>query len=431
MRGFQSTTDASGTAGGGHTGDQRFFMKFGEGECAPDRSSNWREFSAGLEGLRKFALSLGWKDQRVLWRTDNTTSMSICNRQGTMATESRGINTQLSGFCRARTLEVGEAHISGVLNGLADRLSRHSWAFEAGDRQIVEKASRYAQHLSGVAFTLDGGADIVGSNSYLARYRSAADSFLDHSVEGEHVYANPDFGLILEYILHFLEGQRRAPDSTSGTFVLPVWMWAPFWKHLRGAKVLAYIPEGEHLFTSPEWRLREAGDKPLARAPDRGATRWGVVLIHFPPSVDCRYRRAAGARTGDGSGVDDAGGEQLHRQRGLPTLRGDAHGDEILLRGLQPTSVRDMRRWWASSRVPLGEVHEVQVDGAPGGRLHAHGGAVDAAVGAAGEHPPDGVDGGSGGDVRGHAQGLGGVGRVRGGTADSDAAIDTDRSYTG
>jgi hypothetical protein len=92
-----------------------------------------------------------------------------------------------------------------------------------------------------------------------------------------------------------------------------------------------------------------------------------LVLIHFPPSVDCKYRRAAGARTGDGSGVDDAGGEQLHRQRGLPTLRGDAHGDEILLRGLQPTSVRDMRRWWASSRVPLGEVHEVQVDGAPGG----------------------------------------------------------------
>ena len=102
----------------------------------------------------------------MLWRTDNTTSMSICNRQGTMATELRGISAQLSGFCRARTLEVGAAHISGVLNGLADRLSRHSWAFEAGDWQIVEEAFRYAQHLSGVAFTLDGGADIVGSNSY-------------------------------------------------------------------------------------------------------------------------------------------------------------------------------------------------------------------------------------------------------------------------
>jgi hypothetical protein len=65
-----------------------------------------------------------------------------------------------------------------------------------------------------------------------------ADSFLDHSVEGEHVYANPDFELILKYIVHFLEGQRKAPERTSGTFVLPVWMWATFWRLLRGAKVL-------------------------------------------------------------------------------------------------------------------------------------------------------------------------------------------------
>ena len=181
-----------------------------------------------MKGLRKFALSLGWKDQRVLWRTDNTTSMSICNRQGTMATELREISTRLSSFCRVRKLEVGAAHISGVLNGLADRLSRHSWEFESGDWQIVEEAFQYAQHLAGVAFSLDGGADIVGSNSYLARFRSVADSFLDHSVEGEHVYANPDFELILEYIVHFLEGQRKAPERTSGTFVLPVWMWATF-----------------------------------------------------------------------------------------------------------------------------------------------------------------------------------------------------------
>ena len=57
------TTAASGTAGGGHTGDQRFFMKFLEGECAPDRSSNRREFRAGLEGLKKFAESFGWQDK--------------------------------------------------------------------------------------------------------------------------------------------------------------------------------------------------------------------------------------------------------------------------------------------------------------------------------------------------------------------------------
>ena len=54
--------------------------------------------------------------------------------------------------------------------------------------------------MAGVAFSLDGGADIVGSNSYLARFRSVTDSFLDHSLEGEHVHANPDFELILNLI---------------------------------------------------------------------------------------------------------------------------------------------------------------------------------------------------------------------------------------
>jgi hypothetical protein len=318
-------------------------MKFLEGECAPDRSSNWREFRAGLQGLKKFAESLGWQDQRVLWRTDNTTSMSICNRQGTMAAELREISTQLSSFYRVRGIEVGAAHIAGVLNGLADRLSRHLWVFESGDWQIVEEAFQYAQHLAGVAFSLDGGADIVGSNSYLARFRSVADSFLDHSVEGKHVYADPDFELILKCILHFLEGQRKAPERTSGTFVLPVWMWTTFWKLLRGAKVLAYIPLGEHLFTGPEWRTGGVGAKPQGRVA-RGATRWGVVLIHFPPSVDCRYRGEVAACHRECSQVDEAGGQQPQRQRDLPTLRGDAHEDDLLLRGMRPTHVRYMER---------------------------------------------------------------------------------------
>jgi hypothetical protein len=75
-------------------------------------------------------------------------------------------------------------------------------------RSWRRRSSTLSTWEAGVAFSLDGGADIVGSNSYLARFRSVADSFLDHSVEGEHVYTNPDFELILKYIVHFLEGQR-------------------------------------------------------------------------------------------------------------------------------------------------------------------------------------------------------------------------------
>jgi hypothetical protein len=115
---------------------------------------------------------------------------------------------------------------------------------------------------------------------------------LDHSVEGEHVYANPDFELILKNIAHFLEGQRKAPERTLGTILLPVWMWATFWKLLQGAKVLAYIPPGEHLFTSLEWRTGGVGAKPQGRAA-RGATRWSGV---DPFSAILRWTTGIGAR---------------------------------------------------------------------------------------------------------------------------------------
>ena len=90
------------------------------------------------------------------------------------------------------------------------------------------------------------------------------------------------------------------------------------------------------------------GPKPQQGRAARGATRSGVVLIHFPPSVDCRYWGEVAARHRECSQVDEAGGQQPLRQRDLPTLRGDAHENELLLRGMRPTHVRDMERWWAS-----------------------------------------------------------------------------------
>jgi hypothetical protein len=137
---------------------------------------------------------------------------------------------------------------AGVSRGWAD--SKNTAVFMDDGHGVQPEALSEAQAIS-LRRLWPGKREGVGSNSYLARFRSVADSFLDNSVEGEHVYANPDFELILKYIVHFLEGQRKAPERTSETFVLPVWMWATFWKLLRGAKVLAYIPLGEHLFTSP------------------------------------------------------------------------------------------------------------------------------------------------------------------------------------
>ena len=56
---------------------------------------------------------------------------------------------------------------------------------------------------------------------------------------------------------------------------------------LRGARLLLLVERGEDLFTSPEWRAQRAGARPEGRA-FRGPTRWPVVVVHFPRSLDCR-----------------------------------------------------------------------------------------------------------------------------------------------
>ena len=113
-------------------------------------------------------------------------------------------------------------------------------------------------HLLGFKCSLDGAADIVGSNSYLPVYCSVVESFFDRSVEGEDVFANCDYDLMKEYLEHFLLGWHRSPHNISGTFVCPVWMWKVFWKLLRGAVLLLYLA---------------AGKRPLGRA-ERGPTKW-------------------------------------------------------------------------------------------------------------------------------------------------------------
>ena len=41
---------------------------------------------------------------------------------------------------------------------------------------------------------------------------------------------------------HFLAAYRAAPATTSGIFVLPVWLQASWWRLLRGSRVPAVNP---------------------------------------------------------------------------------------------------------------------------------------------------------------------------------------------
>ena len=186
-------------------------------------------------------------------------------------------------------------------------------------------------------------------------YCSVVESFFDRSVEGKDVFANCDYDLMKEYLEHFLLGWHRSPHNTSGMFVCPVWMWKVFWKLLRGAVLLLYLAEGEFLFTSPEWRSVVAGKRPLGRA-ERGPTRWPLVVVHFPRSMD-RRTRGGGERVQEGATANDKAGHFS----GLPRLRGEPDSDAALLRSLSPTPLRAMLGWWAQRGLRVDVLQRVHV----------------------------------------------------------------------
>ena len=135
----------------------------------------------------------------------------------------------------------------------------------------------------------------------------------------------------------------------------PVWMLSVFWKLLRGAVLLLYLVEGEVLFTSPEWCSVLAGKRSVGRA-ERGPTKWPVVVVHFPRSIDCRTR-GGGERVREGATADDKAGSF----RGLPRLRGEPSSDAALLRSLSPTPVRAMLGWWAQRGLRADVLQRVHV----------------------------------------------------------------------
>ena len=128
----------------------------------------------------------------MLWRTDNTTSRSIVNKQGTMSGELAPISRELNDLCRERRLDLAAMHIPGVDNVLADKLSRHAWSYDNSDWRLDEPIFWFIMEQLGFVCSLDGGADIVGSNSYLPEFCSLIESFFDRDLVGEDLYTNCD-----------------------------------------------------------------------------------------------------------------------------------------------------------------------------------------------------------------------------------------------
>ena len=327
-------TDAAGTAGGGHRHNDRFVKGYAANLCAPNTSSNYREFDTGVEGMLRYQAQEGWEDQRVLWLTDNTTSMSIVNREGTMSPNLEELSRRLQAHLRAHQNNLKAKHLRGEWNDLADALSRYQWTRSSADWMILRQAFLAAQQLAGIEFTLDGAADPVGLNAQLPRYCSPVDSFFDRDLRGEHIFANPDFALISDYVLHFKSEQQRSPYNTSLTLVLPIWLTATWWRLLKGAHILSVYPEGARLFTSPEWRTQTPGSPPSTRV-SRGPTKWPTMIVRYPPRLPCR---SAGSPC---SSVRDrpAAAAASRASGAVRVLRGEPATDSALLRAVRQTSL--------------------------------------------------------------------------------------------
>ena len=340
------TGDACGDACGGWFGHRRMAHFFTPPECAPVRSSNYRELKTVLLMLEEWGDLLS--DSRVLVRTDNTTTVS-CVARGFHPDPHLGrVSAAIYAFCHDHGIQLAARHIPGLRNGLADRLSRQLDVYrrrDEGDWMFRHDEFGSLQRLSGRVFDVDACADPVGRNAHCPQYWSVVDSMLDHSWRGLHVWCNPDWRLIGAALRHFHDESGRAPTTTSAVFLLPAWPSAPWWRLLRDSQLLAFYPAGSELFTAPDHRLSVTD---LLSRPRScfGGTKWGTIAVvlgsrhtGIGPTDTSPGGRRGYCRLGDG-GCDGAP-HPVALQHTI--LSGDTAADAELLRRVRPCTLPGLR----------------------------------------------------------------------------------------
>lgn len=319
-----ATYDASGTAGGAWFRNLRWFWPFPAEECAPHQSSNFRELATGVKTAAVIAPILaGEGHKRALLRSDNSTAVAVINKKNTRSDNLEPLLAELLEIEKKYDVLFAARHIAGVLNGLGDGLSRWVPRHDSGDWRLrLDEFSRISDLAGG--FDVDAAADPVGLNAHCDVFYSHVDPACAHDWAGKRIYANPDFGLIEEYITHAKKCYTMDPFNSSVTLVLPVWTDRPWWRKLKGFQVLAHYAAGSELFTSPPSGV-DCGAAPAARV-NRGPSRWGVIIVHLPSA-----RRSLGHRGVGGQGHGAGDPRQREPSGVLPALCGHSTQDVRLL----------------------------------------------------------------------------------------------------
>ena len=315
--------------------DDRAIHQFPLAETHPNESSNYRELSCFKHGLLRWGHL--WRGQRVLGRSDNSTSVTVIRKQGTSSPRLVRLSQEIQRIARDMGIELGATFIAGKLNILADRLSRYERRYEVGDWMFdPSEFARFDAVLG--PHTVDAQCNPVGGNAQLPRYYSEADSCYDRSFAHESVWANPDFAQLEKFLLKFRDDYHSSPYDTSLTLVCPAWAERRFWRLLKGGRLVAKYPAGSVIFSSPDWAALRQEDGRMSMENlriARGPTLWDTLVIHFP--------RARGRCPGLAAADPQQAAADASRRdfiAALPTLSGHKHIDLLLLSEVPPEAMR-------------------------------------------------------------------------------------------
>jgi hypothetical protein len=203
-----------------------------------------------------------WTGKRVLVMTDSDVTRSVVARQGSRAGDLNALYKQIAEECTRWGVDLAARHIAGVENVEPDDISRFlrpidksDWRFRRDEYEAVERL--VGRH------EVDACAIVLGLNAQAEEFWHERRRAEEQDWRGRHVWCNGDYADLGPALRRFWECQRA--DATGGaTFVVPFWPTAPWWRWLKGFKLLRWYPEGTPLFQRPDWARLELDHKLVA-----------------------------------------------------------------------------------------------------------------------------------------------------------------------
>ena len=323
--------DASGFQGGAMWGTERVGHLFGERDRAPFRSANWRELYMPLVALRKWGDR--WRGRRVLVVTDSDVTRSVIARQGSRAVDLNDLYKEIALECARWEVDLAARHIPGKENVEPDNISRWAREFDRSDWMFRSDEVEVIEAMTG-PHAVDSHADVLGLNALMPMHWHRRKPAELQDWRGLLVWCNGDYADLGPALRRFWECQR-ADASGGATFVVPFWPTAPWWRWLKGFKLLRWYPEGTPLFQRPDWARLELPEGGYGLGAERvwgGGTQWPVLIAHCP-----------GVRRGTGSPMGVAVEASADTWAGMPELRGEGVHDTRLLREMQPIRLPQLR----------------------------------------------------------------------------------------